>query len=165
MENQEVIYCADDEYMKEYFCDTCDKTIKKESKTDHFKSESHLYSSERIAIRYSLLKQDISKIEDVLKQLIEEHEKKIRYFSISCEIIREGSSDLVLKTNNFCILISDYNTLKEIINHNKNEILRKDVFFHHFFRLTPYDFYLKLPKSMLQGMLLKKVHSHKIIKN
>ena len=150
--------------MKSFYCDICYKTMRRTSKNKHMKSKKHIGLSKCITVKYTIPKQDILNTENILKQLIEDHNKKFNIYEVTCLIIKNDSK-INMRSLNVTIDQSEYNTLNEIINHNKNEIKEIDIYFITDFRYISYKHYLQRPKSILEWTLLRKIHSLIIKKN
>ena len=142
--------------MKDFYCDICYKNIDKKNKNKHLKSKSHLYFSSVITVKHTIEKTDLFQVEDIIKNLIIEYERKFVIFGISCEMIRPGLTNSIMRTNNLAILINHYNTINEILKHNGKEILRLpniNIFFTVHRRYSTYKHYLQQNKSLLEWKL------------
>ena len=151
--------------MKGSYCDICCKNMDNKNKNKHLKSKSHLYFSSVITVKHTIEKTDLFQVEDIIKNFIIECEKKFVIFGISCEMIRPGLTNSIMRTNNLTILINHYNTINEILKHNEKEILRLDIFFTVDRKYSTYKHYLQQNKSLLEWTLFKKILKFRNLKD
>ena len=151
--------------MKDFYCDICCKNIDSKNKNKHLKSKSHLYFSSVITVKHTIEKTDLFQVEDIIKNLLIEYDRKFAIFGISCEMIRPGLTNSIMRTKNLAILINHYNTINEILKHNEKEILRLNIFFTVDRRYSTYKHYLQQNKSLLEWKLSKKIHNYKNLKD
>ena len=107
--------------MKSFYCDICYKSMRRTSKNKHMKSKNYTGLSKCLTVKYTIPKQDILNTENILKQLIEDYNKKFNIYEVTCLIIKNDSK-INMRTLNVTIGRPEYNTLNEIINHYKDEI-------------------------------------------
>ena len=138
--------------------------MRRNSKNRQLKFKKHIGLSKCITVKYTIPKEDILNTGNILKQLIEDYNKKFNIYDVTCLIIK-NKSKINMRTLNITIEQPEYNTLNEIINRNKNEIQKIDIYFITDFSYITYKHYLQRSKSMLEWTLPRKIHAHIIKKD
>ena len=147
--------------MSEYFnCKLWDKSFKIKSKKKHLNSTNHKNISDKIILRYIIQNPDFIKIDNTLKIYILDYTKKFEFYTIICKWILHFS-------NNIIIVKADLRTYTSIGRSLRNFLLSKVQYFENYdhkfshisemsitfmadWKRMTYEYYLSLPKSMLE---------------
>ena len=158
--------------MSDYFhCDLCDKSIKIRSKKRHLNSQYHKLSTKNIISKYTIENPSFLHMEDILKKYVADYNKKFVLYIIICkwklhfsDVIINIKSDRLynidpLGWNLRRFLISQIEDIEEA-GHKFSHISEMNIEFVLNLRNITYEEYLKIPKSMLEWTLIRKLASN-----
>ena len=162
--------------MMDYYCDICDKTIRRKSKTKHIRSKSHLYMSSYVKQKHTIGNVYWKDFEKILRDYVDGNRLKFPVFKtlIECELYDENikfqskSTPLYSFDNDGSYHIS--RLCKEIsrcIRH-RAKIIRKElfpetiiknlsiIFYSYYYVMTP-RYRLQQPRRILESKLFKHI--------
>ena len=122
--------------MGEYYCNSCDKTIKLIHKKRHLITKSNMYLSESIINKYSVKNPVLNEIEKILQKNVNNYIKRLEFYHIICnwklqfvDTINDVKSKRIYSNGLHCGLI------KDLIRKN-NFFRRQGLRFSHILELT-----------------------------
>ena len=166
--------------MMDYFCDICDKTIKRKSKTRHIKSKSHLHMKSYIREKHTIGDVYWKDFYRVIREYVDTNRLKFPIFKtlVKCTVFGE---DLVIwydKTKKRLIRYGFgdevfhylYPVCEEILNRIRGRVLMKEeklsletvienlsiTFYSYYYIMTPRH-RLEQPRKLLESKLLKHI--------
>ena len=155
--------------MSDYFhCDLCDKLIKIRSKKIHLNSRCHRSLTNKIIHKYNIENPNFLHIEKILQEHVDDYNKKFEFYLIYCKWKLHFSDTIIdVKSDRlYNIFPPSWNLRSWLIS--KIESLENDecifshisimeiVFINHW-RNATYEHYLKIPKTMLEWSMIKKL--------
>ena len=155
--------------MSDYFhCDLCDKSIKIRSKKRHLNSQYHKSLTKRIISKYTVENPSFIHMEDILKNYVDDYNKKFVLYIIVCKWKLHFSDTIInVKSDRlYNIHRPGWNlrrTLMSKIEYLENyerkfsHISEMNIEFISNLRNITYEEYLKIPKSMLEWTLIRKL--------
>ena len=157
--------------MSECFnCKLCDKSNKNKSKKKHLKSTNHKYLSDSIIFRYVIQNPDFLKIENTLKNYVLDYNKKFEYYTTICKWILHFSNNIVsVKTNLMSNISMGYylrnflgSKIKYFESHDHicSHVSEMNITFMADLKRMTYEFYLSLPKSMIEWKFNSILHKN-----
>ena len=163
--------------MSDYFhCDLCDKSIKIRSKKRHLNSQYHKSLTKSLICKYTVETPSFLRIQDILKKYVNDYNKKFVLYMIICKWKLHFSDTMInIKSNRMYnihplgwnlrrFLISQIEDF-EVVGHKFSHISEMNIEFISEPRNITYEEYLKLPKSMLEWALIRKLATNpKLIK-
>ena len=155
--------------MSDYFhCELCNKSIKLRSKKKHLNSRYHKSLSESIISKYSVENPSFLHMEDILKKYVDDYNKKFVLYIIICKWKLHFSDTIInVKSNRLYnihrpgwelrpYLISKIEYM-ENYGHKFSHISEMNIEFISSLRNMTYEHYIKIPKSMLEWTMIKKL--------
>ena len=151
--------------MSEYFyCDLCDKSIKIKSKKNHFNSQYHKSLTKSIICKYTVKKPSFLHIEVILKNFVNDYNKKIEFYIIFCKWKLHFSDTIinVKSDRSFNINHAGWDLRRIVISkieyfesngHQFSHISEMNIVLIADLRNVTYEHYLNQPKSMLECKL------------
>ena len=150
--------------MNDYFhCDLCDKSIKTRSKKKHLNSQYHKSLTKSIIRKYTVKNPSFLHIEDILKNFVDDYNKKFEFFIIFCKWqLRFSDTIINIKSDRLYNIKRKYaswnlriNLISKIeyfesIGHKFSHISEMDIVFITDLRNMTYEHYLKKPKPMIE---------------
>ena len=163
--------------MSNYFhCELCDKSIKIRSKKRHLNSQYHKSSTKSIDSKYTVENRSFLRMKDILKKYVDDYNKKFVLYIIICKWKLHFSDTIInIKSDRLYNIHPDGWNLRRTLN-SKIEYLENDGYkFSHIsemnivfvtdLRKITYEHYLRIPKSMLEWTLIRKMATNpKLIK-
>ena len=165
--------------MSNYFhCDLCDKSIKIKSKKKHLNSQYHKSLTERIIYKYTVKNPSFLHMEDILKNYVDDHNKKFNFYLLSCKWKLHFSDTISdVKYDRLYNLQRKHSSWKlrpyliskiedfESDCHKFSHISEMNIVFISDPRNMAYEYYLKIPKPMIEWTIIKKLAKNsKLIK-
>ena len=166
--------------MMDYYCDICDKTIKRKSKTRHVKSKSHLHMKSYIREKHTIGDVYWKDFYRVIRECVNTNRLKFPIFKtlVKCNLF---DMDLVIwydKTKKILIKYGYgdnvfhylYPVCEEILNRTRDHVLIKGeklsletviknisiIFYSYYYIMTPRH-RLEQPRRILESKLLKHI--------
>ena len=163
--------------MSNYFhCELCDKSIKIKFKKRHLNSRYHKSLSESIISKYTIENPSFLHMEDILKKYVDDYNKKFVLYIIICQWKVHFSDTIInVKSDRLYNIHPDGWNLKRALiskianmendGHKFSHISEMNIVFISDLKNITYENYLKIPKSMLEWTMIKKLaNSPKLIK-
>ena len=163
--------------MSDYFhCELCDKSIKIRSKKRHLNSQYHQSLNKSITCKYIVENPSFLHMEDILKNYVDNYNKKIILYIIICKWKLHFSDTLInIKSDRLSNIHPDgWNLRRTLISkleyleddgHKFSHISEMNIEFISSLRNMTYEHYLRIPKSMLEWTLIRKLATNpKLIK-
>ena len=164
--------------MSNYYCQLCDKSIKFSSKKKLLNSKYHKSLSDRFICKYTVKNPNFLHIEDIIKNFVNDYNKKFEFYINFCkwklhflDTIIEVKSDRLYNSlrKHFSWKLKSYLISKiedfESDNHKFSHISEMNILFIIDFKNMTYEHYLKLPKSILEWTIIRKLSENpKLIK-
>ena len=163
--------------MINYFhCELCDKSIKIRSKKKHLNSQYHKSLTESIISKYTVDNPSFLHMKDILKNYVDDYNKKFVFYIIICKWKLHFSDTIInIKSDRLYNIHPDgWNLRRPLISkienlendgHKFSHISEMNIVFISHQRNITYEYYLRIPKSMLEWTLIKKLASNpKLIK-
>ena len=161
-----------------FYCDLCDKSIRIRSKKKHLNSHYHKSLTESIIFKYTLENPSFFQMEDILKNYVDDRNKKFKDYLISCkwklhflDTIIDIKSDKLynLQRKHSSWKLGSYLISKiedfESDGHKFSHISEMNIVFITDLRNMTYEHYLKIPKPMIEWTIIKKLSNNpKLIK-
>ena len=161
---------------KYFYCELCDKSIRIKSKKRHLNSQYHKSLTKSIISKYTVENPNFLHMQDILKIYVDAYNKKFILYIIICkwklhfsDTIINIKSDRLYNIHPFGwnlrrFLISQNEDL-EGAGHKFSHISEMNIKFISNLRNITYEEYLKIPKSILEWTLIRKLASNpKLIK-
>ena len=155
--------------MSDYFhCEKCDESIKIRSKKRHLNSQYHKLSTKTIISKYTIENPSFLHMKDLLKKYVDAYNKKFILYIIICkwklhfsDVIIIIKSDRLYNINPLGwnlgrFLISQIENIEEA-GHKFSHISEMNIEFISNMRNITYEEYLKIPKSILEWTLIRKL--------
>ena len=166
--------------MMDYFCDICDKSIKRKSKTRHIKSKIHLHMKSYIREKHTIGDVYWKDFYRVIREYVDTNRLKFPIFKtlVKCNLFGENLVIWYDKTKKrlirygfgdevFCYL---YPVCEEILNRIRGRVLMKGeklpletvikiisiTFYSYYYIMTPRH-RLEQPRKVLESNLLKPI--------
>ena len=155
--------------MSNYFhCDLCDISVNIKSKNRHLNSQSHRSLTNKIIHKSNIKNPNFLQIENILQEHVDDYNKKFEFYLIYCkwklhfsDTIIDIKSDRLHNTfpprwNLRRLLLSKIERLESnecIFSH----ISDMEIVFITHWRNATYEHYLKIPKTMLEWTMIKKL--------
>ena len=155
--------------MSDYFhCDLCDKSIKIRSKKKHLNSKNHKSLAKSIICKYTIENPSFLHIENILKNYVDDYNKKFEFYSISCKWKLHFSDTIInVKSHRlYNIFRAGWNLRRNLISkieylendgHKFSHISEMNIVFITDLRKMTYEHYLMLPKPMIEWTIIKKL--------
>ena len=165
--------------MSKYFhCELCDKSIKIRSRKKHLNSQYHKSLTESIISKYTVENPSFFHMEDILKNYVDDYNKKFEFYSILCNRKLNFSDTIInIKSDRLYNIKRKYaswnlriNLISKIeyfesIGHKFSHISEMNIVFIADLRNMTYEHYLKTPKPMIEWAIIKKLANNpKLIK-
>ena len=159
----------------DYYCDTCDRTIKLRYKKKHLNTNLHRKYSNCIINRTYIKNPEFFQIENILKKHMSDYLKRFEFFIIICEwkLVFEQTT-ISVKSDRYSIQIPwglrsfllEKITNFERMGYKFSKISDMKISFITLLNNMTYEHYLQRPKSMLEWTLIKKLaRDPSLIKN
>ena len=155
--------------MSNYFhCELCDKSIKFRSKKKHLNSQYHKSLTMSIICKYTVENPSFLHIEDMLKNFVDEYNKKFEFYLILCKWKLHFSDTIInVKSDRlYNIHRPGWNLRRNLMSkieyfesdsHNFSHISEMNIVFITDLRNLTFEHYLKIPKSMIEWTIIKKL--------
>ena len=155
--------------MSDYFhCEICDKSIKIRSKKRHLNSQYHKSLTESIICKYTIENPSFLNMKDILKNYVDDYNKKIVFYIFICKWNLHFSDTMNnIKSNRlYNIHPLDWNLRRSLMSkikklendgHKFSNISEMNIVFITDLRNITYEYYLKIPKPMIEWTLIKKL--------
>ena len=163
--------------MNDYFhCDLCDTSIKIRSKKRHLNSQYHKSLTKSIISKYTVENQSFFHMNDILKKYVDDYNKKfVLYITICKWKLRFSDTIINVKSDRlYNIHRPGWNLRRTLISkieesesngHKFSHISEMNFVFISSLRNMTYEHYLRIPKSMLEWTMIKKLATNpKLIK-
>ena len=163
--------------MSNYFhCELCDKSSKLRSKKKHLNSRYHKSLSESIISKYTVENPSFLHMQDILKKYVDDYNKKFVLYIIICKWKLHFSDTIInIKSDRLYNIHPDgWNLRRTLISkleylekdgHKFSHISEMNIEFISSLRNMKYEHYLRIPKSMLEWILIRKLATNpKLIK-
>ena len=165
--------------MNGYFhCDLCDKSIKSRSKKKHLNSQYHKSLTESIICKYTVENPSFLHVEDILKNFVDDYNKKFEFYLIFCKWkLHFPDTIIIIKSDRLYNIKRKYTTWNlrtnliskieyfESKGYKFSHISEMNIIFITNLRNMTYEHYPKIPKSMLEWTIIKKLANNpKLIK-
>ena len=164
--------------MSNYFhCELCDKSIKIRSKKKHLNSQYHKSLTESIICKYTVTYPSFLHIEDILKNFVDDYNKKFEFYLIVCKWKLKFSDTIInIKSDRlYNIHRAGWNLRRSLLSkieylenngHKFSHISEMNIVFITDLRNVTYYHYLQIPKPMLEWTIIKKLANNlKLIKS
>ena len=155
--------------MSNYFhCDICDKSIKIRSKKRHLNSQYHQSLTKSIICKYIVENPSFLHMKDILKNYVDDYNKKFVFYIFICkwklyfsDTIINIKSDRLYNIHPFGwnLRRSLMSKIKKLENdgHKFSHLSQMNIVFMTDLRNITYEYYLKIPKPMIEWTLIKKL--------
>ena len=159
-----------------FHCEICDKSIKIRSKKKHLNSRYHKSLSETIISQYTVGNPSFLHMEDILKNYVDDYNKKFVLYIIICKWKLHFSDTIINVKSDRLYNIHPYGWNLRRTLMSKTEFLENDghkfshisemnIVFISDLRNITYEHYLRIPKSILEWTLIRKLTTNpKLIK-
>ena len=163
--------------MSDYFhCELCDKSIKIRSEKRHLSSQYHKSSTKSIISKYTVENPSFFHMEEILKNYVDEYNKKFVFYIIICKW-KSNFSDTItnIKSDRLYNIHPDGCSMRRTLmskieylendGHKFSHISEMRMMFISSLRNMTYEHYLRIPKSLLEWTLIRKLATNpKLIK-
>ena len=164
----------------DYFCDICDKTIKRKSKTKHIKSKSHLHMRSYVREKHTIGDVDWKDFYKVIREYVNNNRLKFPIFKTLVKCILFGTNLMIWydkskkRINRYGF--SDkvfhyiYPVCEEILNRIQRGALMKEeglsletvikdisITFYSYYHILTMRHRLEQPRRILESKLLKHI--------
>ena len=155
--------------MNDYFhCDLCDTSIKIRFKKRHLNSQYHKSLSESIISKFTIENPSFFHMNDILKKYVDDYNKKFILYIIICKWKVHFSDTIInIKSDRLYNIHIPSRKLKpyliskieymENYGHKFSHISEMNIEFISSLRNMTYEHYLRIPKSMLEWTMIKKL--------
>ena len=166
--------------MTDFFCDICDKTIKRKSKTRHIKSKSHLHMKSYVGEKHFIGDVYWKDFYRVIREYVDTNRLKFPIFKtlVKCNIFDENSVIWYDKTKKRLIRYGFgdevfrylYPVCEEILNRKRGCVLMKgeklsletvikniSITFYSYYHIMTSRHHLEQPRRILESHLLKHI--------
>ena len=166
--------------MMDYYCEICDKTVKRKSKTKHIKSKSHLHLKSYIREKHTIGNVYWKDFYRVIREYVDINRLKFPIFKtlLKCEVFGENLEICYDKTKKRLIRYGFgdavfhhlYPVFEEILNRIRRRVLMKGeelsletviksisiTFYSYYYIMTP-RLRLEQPRKVLESKLLNHI--------
>ena len=153
-----------------FHCVLCDKSIKIRSEKKHLSFQYHKSLTKSIICKYSAKNPNFLHVEDNLKSFVDDYNKKLEFYIMFCKW-KLHFSDTILNVEfdrlfNIKRRYASWNLRTNLISkieyfeskgYNFSHISEMNITFITDLRNMTYEHYIKIPKSMLEGTIFKKI--------
>ena len=166
--------------MMDYYCDTCDKTIKRKPKTKHIQSKSHLHMKSYIREKHTIGNVYLKDFYRVIRKYVDNNGLKFPIFKtlVKCELFGETLVICYDKTKkrviDYCFGDEAFHRLycvcEEILNRICHHVLIRgeelsldtvikniSITIHSYYHVMTPRHRLQQPKKVLESKLLKHI--------
>ena len=155
--------------MSNYFhCELCDKSIKMRSKKRHLNSANHKSLNRSIICKYTVENPSFFHMNDILKKYVDDYNKKFELYIIICKWNLHFSDTIInVKSDRLYNIYIPRRKLRpyliskiedfESVDRKFSYISEMNIAFISNLRNITYDYYLQIPKSMLEWTMIKKL--------
>ena len=163
--------------MSNYFhCELCDKSINIRSKKRHLNSQYHISLTKSVVSKYTVENPSFLHMKDILKNYVDDYNKKFVLYIIICKWKLHFSDTIInIKSDRLYNIQPDgWNLRRSLISkieyfenndHKFSYISEMNIVFITDLRNITYEHYLRIPKSMLEWTLIRKLATNpKLIK-
>ena len=151
-----------------FHCEICDKSIKIRSKKKHSNSRYHKSLSESVICRYIVENPSFLHMEDILKNYVDDYNKKFVLYMIICkwklhfsDTIINVKSDRLYNIHragwNLRRSLKSKSEYLENDGHKFSHISEMNIVFITDWRNMTYEHYLKIPKPMIEWTMIRKL--------
>ena len=159
-----------------FHCEICDKSIKIRSKKKHLNSRYHKSLTKSIICKYTVENPSFLHMEDILKNYVDDYNKKFILYIFICKWKLHFSDTIINVESNrlYNIHPGGWNLRRTLISkieylendgHKFSNISEMNIVFISDLRNITFEYYLKMPKSMLEWTIIKKLANNlKLIK-
>ena len=151
-----------------FYCELCDKSVNIKSKKKHINSQNHKSLTNKIIHTINIKNPNFLQIPNILQKQVDDYNKKFQFYLIFCKWKLHFSDTIIdIKSKRLYNLFPPSWNLRTFLL-SKIEILENydcrfshisdmEIVFISIFRNMTYEYYLKMPKSMLEWSLIKKL--------
>ena len=155
--------------MSDYFhCELREKSIKIRSKKKHLNSKNHKSLTKSIICKYTIENPSFLHIENILKNYVNDYNKKFEFYLISCKWKLHFSDTIInVKSDRlYNIFHAGWNLGRYLISRIEyfesnglkfSHISELNIVFITDLRNMTYEYYLKIPKPMIEWAIIKKL--------
>ena len=155
--------------MSNYFhCELCDKSVNIKSKKKHINSQSHRSLTNKIIHTINIKNPNFLQIQNILQNHVDDYNKKFTLYSIYCKWKLHFSDTIIdIKTRRLHNIFPPSWYLRTFLLSEIEKLENDECLFSHIsdmeivfissLRNMAYEYYLKMPKSMLEWTFIKKL--------
>ena len=150
--------------MGDYYCNSCDKTIKLKLKKKHLNTKSHTNLSEFIINKYCVKNPELIDEEKRLQKHVHNYKKRFEFYHIICEWkLQFIDTNIYVEKRMYSNALRGLieNLIKKIDYFRRqglrfSHILEMNITFRTWLHLLTYEHYINQPMQMVERVLNKK---------
>ena len=155
--------------MSNYFhCELCDKSVNIKSKKKHINSQSHRSFTNKIIHKSNIKNPNFLQIENILQEHVDDYNKKFEFYLIYCKRKLHFSDTIIdIKSDRLHNIFPPSWNLRRLLLSKIERLENNECIFSHIsdmeivfithWRNATYEHYLKIPKTMFEWTMIKKL--------